>query len=467
MSTVGINFGSATSGTGFDVAATVSSILAVERTPETTWATRTTALQAQDTVLSTLGTNASALSTAVAALTSFDGVFSAKTGATSDTGVVVLTNVGSSADVDSHTLTVTTLAQTSKNVSAAVASGTTLSGTLKLTVGSGTAQSVSISSGSTVSQIATQINAASIGITASVITDSSGSRLSLTSGTSGTAGQLTVDASGVTESNNNTFSVPSYQQGVDAAYTLDGQSLTSGSNTISSALTGVTFQLVGTTSSSSTTGTSTNTSVTLQVAADTSSVSTALGTFVSAYNTLTKSLSAQEGKDSSGNAEPLFGSPVVQQLQSGLSAALAFTKGTYSTTSGATQPLSLPSLGITTGTDGTLTLDTSVLSTALSSRLSDVTSFFQDAGNFGQNFTTTLTNLGSTGSGALALATQNNASEEATLADDKTNLETRLSVYQTNLTTELTTANEILQAIPSTLKGITALFNAITGNTSS
>ncbi len=466
MSTVGISFGSATSGTGFDVATTVSSIMAVERTPETAWATRTTTLQAQDTVLSTLGTEASALSSALATLTSFDGVFSQKTGATSDTAAVVLTNVTSSAEVESHTLTVQTLAQTSKDRSNTIVSGTTLSGTLKLTVGSGTQQSVFLDSGSTVKQIASRINSASVGVTASVITDSSGSRLTLTSGTSGAGGEVTIDSSGVTDSTGTALSFTEVQPGVDAAYTLDGASLTSSSNTISTALTGVTFQLVGLTSTSGSSS-STDNATTLQIAADTSSVSTALSTFVSAYNTLAKALTAQEGKDSSGNAEPMFGSPVVQQLQSGLAAALSFVNGTYSTATGATQPVSLATLGITAGTDGTLTLDTSALSSALSSRLSDITTFFQTTGYFGQNFATTLNNLGSTGAGALGLAISNNTTEESTLADNKTALEARLSVYQTNLTTELTTANEILQAIPSTLKGITALFDAITGNTSS
>ncbi len=46
MGTVGINFGSATSGTGFDVTSTVTSIMANMRAPETAWATQTTALTA-------------------------------------------------------------------------------------------------------------------------------------------------------------------------------------------------------------------------------------------------------------------------------------------------------------------------------------------------------------------------------------------------------------------------------------
>lgn len=462
MSTVGISFGSATSGTGFDVASTVASIMAVERTPETAWATRTTTLQGQDAVLSTLGINTSALSAAMAALTSFDGVFSQKTGATSDSTYVVLTNVTNSADIASHTISVQALAQTSRQRSDVVPASTTLSGTLKLTVGSGTEHDIKIAASSTLAQVASQVNAAAVGVTASLITDSNGSRLVLTSGTSGAAGEITADSSGLTDSSGNSLPLTEVQAGTDAAYTLDGASLTSSSNTVSTALTGVTFQLVAANGGRGTTSTPT----TLQVAADTSSVSTALSTFVSAYNSLATNLNAQEGKDSSGNAEPLFGNPIVQQLQSSLSSALSFVKGTYSTTTGATQPMSLATLGIATGTDGTLTLDSSTLSSVLTSRLSDMTTFFQETKNFGQNFSKTLLNLSNTGNGALALAVSNNTAEERTLADNKTNLETRLSVYQTNLTQELTTANEILQSIPTQLKGITALFDAITGKTS-
>ncbi len=454
---VGISFGSATSGAGFDVTTTVASIMAIQRTPETAWATRTTALQTQDTALTALGTNVSALSTALSSLTSFDGVFASKGGATSNTDAVILTNVGNSASIASHTLTVSRLAQTSQYYSGAVASSSTLAGTLKLTIG-GNETDLTIGSGSTVAQVAAQINSSSAGVKASVITDSNGSRLALTSATSGSAGELTVDSSALT--NSGTSSAVSFtesQAGVDAAYTLDGASLTSSSNTISSALTGITFQLLGTTTSN----------VTLQIAADTSSVSTTIQSFVTAYNALTKALNAQEAKDSSGTAMPLFGNPVISQMQSGLATALNFTGSTSSSSTSSANAVSLSTLGLSVGSDGTLTLDSSALSAALSSKLDAVTSFFQNAGNFGQNFASSLETMGSSGTGAVALALKNNSDEESTLADNKTNLETRLSTYEANLTTELTTANEILQAIPTTLKGITALFNAITGNTSS
>ena len=149
---------------------------------------------------------------------------------------------------------------------------------------------------------------------------------------------------------------------------------------------------------------------------------------------------------------------MVSRIQSALSSALSFTKGGLSTSS-----LSLVSLGVTTNIDGTLSLDTDALSSALSNRYSDAQTFFQQAGEFGQNFVSVLNTLGSTGNGTLALAKAANASTESDLANNKTKLEARLSDYETNLTAELNTANQILQAIPNQLKQVTALFDAING----
>jgi flagellar hook-associated protein 2 len=448
MSVVGINFGSATSGAGFDVAGTVTSIMTNMRAPETAWATQTTALTAQDTVLSSLGSDMSSLATALSTLTSFDGSFSQKEGAVSDSSTLALTDATSAAVAGTHTVTVQHLATSSQQHSSAVAAGTVLSGSFTLQVGSGAAQTITLdSSNNTLVGLATAIRNLNAGVDATVITDSSGSRLSLTSSSSGAANELTVDTSNLKDASGNSISMTETQAGTDAAYTMDGIPLTSSSNTISGALPGVTFQLLGTSSSG----------VTMQIANDTNGIATALSTFVSAYNTLASALSAQEGKDSSGNAEPLFGDQTLSLIQSQLSSALAFATGNSGSTS------NLAQLGISVDTTGQLSLDTSTLSTALASNFNGITNFFQNGGDFGQNFASVLNSLGSTGDGALALRSAQNAAEEKTLADNKTNLETRLATYQTNLTTQLNEANQVLQGIPSQLDEVNQIYAAITG----
>ena len=75
MGTVGLNFGAATSGQGFDVASTVTQIQASEQAIETPWKTQLTALQAQDAIFTSLGSDLSTLTTSLQALTDFEGAF--------------------------------------------------------------------------------------------------------------------------------------------------------------------------------------------------------------------------------------------------------------------------------------------------------------------------------------------------------------------------------------------------------
>src|SRR5580698_10787771 len=97
MSTVGISFGSPTSGQGFDVSTTVSQIVSTLQAVETPWKNQLTSLQSQDTALTSIGTDLSALSTAAQSLTDFEGVLAAKQGSSSDTDVLSLTSAGTTA----------------------------------------------------------------------------------------------------------------------------------------------------------------------------------------------------------------------------------------------------------------------------------------------------------------------------------------------------------------------------------
>ncbi|ADV81879.1 flagellar filament capping protein FliD [Terriglobus saanensis] len=454
MSTVGINFGSATSGTGFDVASTVASIMAIQRTPETAWAAQTTALKAQDTALTALGTDLSNLSTALSALTAFDGAMSAKSGASSDTTVATLLSADFTARAGTHILKVGQLAQTSAQNSDPVAATDTLSGTFTFQVGNGKATTITLdSTNNTLAGLAAAINASGAGVTADVVTGTSGSRISLISQTSGVAGNITVSGALTDSTTSSAVNFNVSQAGQDAAFTIDGIDMTSSSNTVSTAIPGVTMQLLSVTPTSDTAGTQ------IQIVNDTSTVSSALNSFVTAYNQLITDMATQEGKDSTGAAEPLYGSSVLSQIQSQISLAL----GTASSGSGSMQYLT--QLGITTNTDGTLSLDSSQLSSELSSDFNDVTTFFQNVGSFGQSMLTTINGLGTAGANStIKLALSENSDQETTLADNTSALELRLTSYQASLTTELNTANQILQGIPGQLDEVNQIFDAITGN---
>ncbi len=205
MGTVGLSFGSPMSGTGFNVSSTVASIVSNLQNVETPWKSQLTSLQSQDTVLSSLGTLFSNLSNDMSALTDFQGVLAQKTGSSSDTNVLQLTSASSSASAGTHTVVVNTLAQTSSGYMTVIPSASdTLSGSMTIQVGSGTPQSVTLNStDNTPSGLASAINSASMGVTANIVTDSSGSRLVLVSGTAGSAGALTV-TSAITDTTTST-----------------------------------------------------------------------------------------------------------------------------------------------------------------------------------------------------------------------------------------------------------------------
>ena len=441
MGTVGLSFGSPTSGTGFDVSTTVSEIVANLQNVETPWKTQLTSLQSQDTAISSLGTLFSKLSNDMSSLTDLEGILSEKTGSSSDTNVLTLTAASSAAVAGTHTVTVTSLAETSSGYLAPISHASdTLSGSITLQVGSsGKGQTIALnSSDNTLAGLASAINASGVGITASVLTDSSGSRLSLVSGTSGAGGNIIVSANSIVDASNTTNITPSYSgtagsgssyssgvlapianatndalsgsisiavgsgttesvvigaapsspavntfytgsgintlsglagaintasigvtasvvtnsdgssnlslvsktagtagtlavtsnildttnslaytspvTGADARMTVDGINLTSSSNTVANLIPGVTFQLLAPSANGE--------QIQVVIGNDNTDVESTVNQMVSDYNSLVSAMNTQEGNDSSGNPEPLFGSPTLsllqQQLMSGI-----------------------------------------------------------------------------------------------------------------------------------------------------
>lgn len=313
MGTVGLSFGSPTSGAGFDVTSTVNQIVTNMQAVETPWKNQLTALQAQDTALTSIGTDLSSLSTAMQSLTDFEGVLAEKQGSSSDTSVLELTSAATSAVAGSHTISVQALATTSSYVSGTITNaGDTLSGTLTLN-----GQSITIdSTTNTLSSLANAINSGSYGVTANVITDSSGSRLSLVSQTSGSSGSISVSSSLQDTNTSTALNFSQTQPGADAQLTVDGVPVTSASNTVSNVIQGVTFQLLSDANPSE--------QIQVEITNNNSDVESALNTVVTDYNKVMSDLNTQEGNDSSGNPEPLFGNPTIAALQQSLQAALTF-----------------------------------------------------------------------------------------------------------------------------------------------
>lgn len=461
MGSVGISFGSPTSGQGFDVSTTVSQIVTNLQAVETPWKNQLTTLQSQDTALTSIGTDLSSLSTAFNALNAFDGVFSEKEGSSSDTSAIALTNATSAASAGTYSIVVSQLAQDYSYSSGTIGASDTLAGSLSIngqtiTMSDGTATDSNgdtIPQNDTLATLASYINDGDYGVEASVVTDSSGdSQLALVSTTSGAAGAASIDTSSLTDAASGAVNFSQAQAGKDAAFTVDGVSSTSSSNTVTNAVPGVTMQLLDTSSAP----------VQVEITNDNSDIETAVNDFVNAYNTVMGDLNTQEGDDSLGDAEPLYGSSTVALLQEQLQNAMNFTQSSGTITA-------LSQLGVTPSSsdDGTLTLDTSTLDSALNSNFQDAMNFFQTGSSspsFGGNFTSVLSDVGNSGpDGAIYLALQQDSTQESDLNTNITKENNTISTEQTQLTTELNQANYTLQEIPSQIDEVNELYSAITG----
>jgi len=238
---------------------------------------------------------------------------------------VQLTAASPTATAGTHSVEVKNLAKTSSGYLDAVTNGTdALSGSITLKVGTGSAQTITLgASNNTLAGLASAINSSGVGVTASVLTDSSGSRLSLVSGTSGAKGNIQVSGNSIVDASNaNTaLGYNSTVAGLDASLTVDGVGLTSASNTVANLIPGVTFQML---SPSAKQSDGSLEQIQVVIANDNASVESTVNSMVADYNSLMSAIHTQEGNDSSGNAEPLFGSPTLtllqQQLLGGLNA---------------------------------------------------------------------------------------------------------------------------------------------------
>jgi len=473
MGAVGLNFGSPTSGQGFDVASTVNQIVTNLQSVERPWKDQLTVLHNKDTALSSLGTQLSTLTSDLQTLTDFNGTMAYKTGSSSNTDVLHLSSASANAVAGTHTVIVQNLAQVSTAATDAIKATDVLSGGITFKIGDGAWMTVNVGDGSTeptLAGLSAAINHANLGVTANVLTNANGTaRLSLVSKTDGSAGQITIADStnnpssptnlsdSTTADMNANLGLAVIQNGIDATMKVDGVTVTSASNTVTNAIPGVTFQVLSTGTSDSN---STPPSIQVVIDNDISSIETAISKFVTDYNDTIKAINAQEGKDSSGSPEPLYGTGVAAQIQGGLLTAVSRSFGSNAINS-------LIALGIKAATtaDGTITLDADKLTRALSSNFDQVVSLFQDSGSFGSAFMKTLESLGTNSAtgGAIALALKENSSQESTFNDNVDRQEAVIATQKIRLTTELNLANQILQAIPDQINQVNEMYSAITG----
>lgn len=424
---------------GIDVNSAVSAAVSAAEAPENTWESQETTLENQATALNQIQTDATNLDNDMLALNNLTGPLSASTVSSSDSDIATATAASGTAS-GNHTVEVTSLATTASWTSGTFSSSSTdlPAGSFTITNGSGTSTTITTDGSETLSDVASEINNDDLGVTADVVTDATGSRLAIVANTSGSAANFTVSSS-----DSSTFGFSQAATGTNAALTVDGISISSASNTVTGVIPGLTIDLVGA---------SAGTSVSLTVAPDTSQASTAINQFVTDYNTLVQALNTQFTDSGSGEGV-LATDPNVRNLQSDLEGSLGYTPASGSTSAVS----SLASLGISVNSDGTLTVDSSTLNSALGNNFSDVQTFFQGAAlnGFANSLNQQLTNFISPSDGAFTLDLQSIGTQESTLKTDISNFQTNvIAPLQTQLQSEYSQAEILLQQLPTEMKQI-------------
>lgn len=367
-------------GSGLDVGTIVSSLMSLEKQPLTKLQASASTIQTQLSAFGALKSQLASFGDIATRLAS-PGTWSPLSAASSDSDAISVT-AGTSAAAGRYRLEVQQLAQSQSLASAPFASAAASvvgTGSLTFTVGTASGASFTPAAGSTpvtvaidsahqtLSGVRDAINAASAGVTASIVGTGSSARLVLRTPdgaahsvkvTASDADGNDTDASGLSAlafdpagTAGSGRNLTQTQAAQDARFTLDGLAQTSETNTPSEVLAGVSLTLRQVTTAA----------VDVTVSVDTASVRRNVTDFVNAYNATAKLLAQDTQVDPAGkNRGPLQADSTAEGLQYALRGML------FGGVTGLGSPNSLSAAGIELQRDGTLKINDSKLTPLLS-----------------------------------------------------------------------------------------------------
>lgn len=445
-------------GSGLDIASLVSSLVNAQIQPQQTL------LQSQQTAdqatISALGTVKSALSSLQSSINAIaTGGALTQLSAQSSSSSVFTASAGAGAVAGSYQVVVQTLAQanTIESSSFSSSSATVPTGSYSFKAG-GKSFSVTIdSSNDTLSGLAAAINSAGNNtVSASIVNGSSGSYLLLSANQTGTANAVSVTSAPV--------SFSSVQGASDATGTIDGIAFDSASNVVSNALSNVTLNLA----SAAPTQT-----LTLSVSPNTQSAASAVQSFVSAFNAAVSLLSTDtaytpgtgtpgSSATPTGTAGPLLGDVAVESLQQQLQAIVGQSIG------GSNAYILLSQIGVTGNADGTLTVDSAALSSALQQNTGAVQSLFSGSNGIGTQLDNLLNGvIGTPGTtGTIDAETNALQSQVNGINNQLSNLSTQSSQLTSQYNAEFNAMDNIVAGYKSTANLLTQLYAPKTSSSS-
>ena len=339
--------------TGLDTNTLIQQLLAVERRPVTLLETRRLKFQAQSTAFTDLNGRLNTLKSRAEGLRDPATFFSRSV--TSSAETVATATAATGTTKGTFTLTATALAKgsiaaaatTKANLTDVVASAT---GNFEFKLGAtGTVVSVGVDATTTLEQLVKGINDKNAGVKATAVNAGTSAspawKLTLTSTATGAANNIVI----VTDAT--TLAVANTQTAIDAAFSITGLgSFTRASNTFADVIDGVTVTLKAASGSTD-----------LAIDYDKTALQSRLVNLLGAYNEVILAIDGQSKgtKTADGKVTPgvFSGDVIPRQIRSELASKIATAvTGAYKR---------LAEIGVTTGKDGTLSLDAAKFQKAL------------------------------------------------------------------------------------------------------
>jgi flagellar hook-associated protein 2 len=387
---------------GIDVNGIVSQLMTLERRPLQALTQQEAQITSRIAAYARVQGAVSSLQIAAATLAK-TATFGGLRASVAGDGATAAVTDSSKAAVGSYNLKVSALASSQSLASQAFAAGTTLgTGTLTIELGSlaggvftptagGAATPIVIDSGNnTLAGVRDAINAAKLGVSAGLVTDNNGTRLTVVAGDTGIANTIRITVADDDGDNSNgaglsllsfdpTVALPPGQTtatgrqliqtraAADASFEINGLALTASSNKVTGAIEGVSLDLRKA---------STDTVSTIVVDRDNATARAAIDGFVKAYNDFDKLIREVTSYDTANRRGAILnGDSAVRALQSQVRTlvrgAMTAAPGDYT---------NLSAIGIEAGRDGVLSVNAGRLDSALN-----------DPGRLSRLFTTTST----------------------------------------------------------------------------
>jgi flagellar hook-associated protein 2 len=444
---------------GIDTSNLVTSLVSIENQPVAMMQKKQQNAQSASATLSNFSTTLGALSSAATVLAD-PTTFAAMQATSSDT-MVAASATGSPA-AGQWSVSVSAIAEAQRTLSNGHASSTdalNLSGSIGITLANGATASVNVAATASLTDVASAINASGLRLQAGVMYDGSQYHLLVSGLDTGASNAITFDESNLTGTDPTTndggtlglaAATANITKAQDASLTVGGVPVTSPTNQIANAIPGVTLAITH----------PTTTPATITVAGDSTGVQGQIQTFVNAYNAVITAghTDAGFGKNAAQNAS-LQGD---QSIHSALDQVSQLIGRQSSSNTGAYTTMA--SVGITLNDDGTLAFSTGKFATAMSADPTSVKKLFVSDASTGatglmSQYGSLIKTLTDPTNGSVQAEMHGFSTRAGNLGKQITSAQLRVTAYQTQLQTQFTKMNALLQTYKQQSTQLNQSFN--------